>query len=253
MSLEGKVAWITGAGTGIGLAGAQALAKAGAMVVMSGRRADVLEREAGQIRTVGRQGRGRGAGRERPRAGGARSGRDPAPPRPGGHPGQQRGPEHPDRYWRNQTVESWDEVIRINLDGTFYAPMRCCRRCARRGRPGDQRLLLGRRVPRPADRRRLQRQQARGHRDDRDHQHGGVHQRHPRLRHLPGGGGDADPGSAARSAQRRGSRADAAAGGPGQHHPLGGRACRRTSASTRSSSARPGTGLYVGGLEKPKT
>ncbi|MBL8534811.1 MAG: oxidoreductase, partial [Betaproteobacteria bacterium] len=28
--LEGKVAWITGAGTGIGLAGAQALAEAGA-------------------------------------------------------------------------------------------------------------------------------------------------------------------------------------------------------------------------------
>ncbi len=51
MGLEGKVAWITGAGTGIGLAGAQALAKAGAVVVMSGRRADVLEREARPIRT----------------------------------------------------------------------------------------------------------------------------------------------------------------------------------------------------------
>src|SRR5262245_1158633 len=25
-----------------------------------------------------------------------------------------------ERYWRDQTVESWDQVIRINLDGTFY-------------------------------------------------------------------------------------------------------------------------------------
>ena len=24
------------------------------------------------------------------------------------------------RFWRDQTVESWDQVIRINLDGTFY-------------------------------------------------------------------------------------------------------------------------------------
>ncbi|MFL6652544.1 MAG: SDR family NAD(P)-dependent oxidoreductase, partial [Sulfurifustaceae bacterium] len=39
-TLKGKIAWITGAGTGIGLAGAQALAAAGAEVVMSGRRAD---------------------------------------------------------------------------------------------------------------------------------------------------------------------------------------------------------------------
>ena len=53
MGLDGKVAWITGAGTGIGLAGAQALAQAGAVVVMSGRRAEVLEREAGPIRQAG--------------------------------------------------------------------------------------------------------------------------------------------------------------------------------------------------------
>jgi NAD(P)-dependent dehydrogenase (short-subunit alcohol dehydrogenase family) len=48
MGLQGKVAWITGAGTGIGLAGVQALAEAGATVVMSGRRGEVLEREAGK-------------------------------------------------------------------------------------------------------------------------------------------------------------------------------------------------------------
>ncbi|HUN67275.1 MAG TPA: SDR family NAD(P)-dependent oxidoreductase, partial [Burkholderiales bacterium] len=36
-TLKGKVAWITGGGSGIGLAGAQELAKAGARVVISGR------------------------------------------------------------------------------------------------------------------------------------------------------------------------------------------------------------------------
>ena len=52
-SLNGKVAWITGAGTGIGLAGAKALAAAGATVVMSGRRKEVLAPEADKIRIMG--------------------------------------------------------------------------------------------------------------------------------------------------------------------------------------------------------
>ena len=47
------MAWITGAGTGIGLAGAQALADAGATVVMSGRRKEVLGAEAEKIRIKG--------------------------------------------------------------------------------------------------------------------------------------------------------------------------------------------------------
>ena len=38
-SLKGKVAWITGGGSGIGLAGALELARAGAHVVISGRTA----------------------------------------------------------------------------------------------------------------------------------------------------------------------------------------------------------------------
>ncbi|HMZ02442.1 MAG TPA: SDR family NAD(P)-dependent oxidoreductase, partial [Burkholderiaceae bacterium] len=51
--LDGKVAWITGAGSGIGLAGARALAREGAAVVMSGRRAEVLQAEARTLREAG--------------------------------------------------------------------------------------------------------------------------------------------------------------------------------------------------------
>jgi len=119
-SLEGRIAWITGAGTGIGLGGAQALAAAGAMVIMSGRRRDVLEREAEAIRGAGGKA-------------------DVEPLDVSDPPAVQRvveavlkrhsridilvnsaGLNNPQRYWRDQTVESWNQVIRINLDGTFF-------------------------------------------------------------------------------------------------------------------------------------
>lgn len=52
-SLSGKVAWVTGAGSGIGLSGAQFLARAGANVVLSGRRAELVEAAAAAIRATG--------------------------------------------------------------------------------------------------------------------------------------------------------------------------------------------------------
>jgi NADP-dependent 3-hydroxy acid dehydrogenase YdfG len=52
-SLSGKVAWVTGAGSGIGEAGAIALAGAGATVVLTGRRKDALESVAGRIKSAG--------------------------------------------------------------------------------------------------------------------------------------------------------------------------------------------------------
>jgi len=51
--LAGKVAWVTGAGTGIGEAAALALADEGATVVLTGRRAEPLERLAARIRQAG--------------------------------------------------------------------------------------------------------------------------------------------------------------------------------------------------------
>ena len=51
--LDGKVAWITGAGSGIGEAGAVALAGAGACVVLTGRRREALESVARRIEDQG--------------------------------------------------------------------------------------------------------------------------------------------------------------------------------------------------------
>ena len=119
-SLEGKVAWITGAGSGIGLGGVRALAAAGATVIMSGRRRDVLEREAAAIR--GSDGKAEVEPLDVS---------DPAAVRRVAQAVLERhgkidilvnsaGLNNPQRYWRDQTVESWNQVIRINLDGTFY-------------------------------------------------------------------------------------------------------------------------------------
>jgi NADP-dependent 3-hydroxy acid dehydrogenase YdfG len=120
MTLKGSVAWVTGAGSGIGLAGARELALAGAHVVLSGRRADVLEREAASIRSAG------GAAETLPLdVSSAASVEEATQAILARHKRidilvNSAGLNNPLRYWRDQTVASWDEVIRINLSGTFY-------------------------------------------------------------------------------------------------------------------------------------
>jgi NADP-dependent 3-hydroxy acid dehydrogenase YdfG len=52
-NLNGKIAWVTGAGSGIGEAAALALAKAGATVVLTGRRAEALQLVAAAIKSAG--------------------------------------------------------------------------------------------------------------------------------------------------------------------------------------------------------
>ncbi|HEX8164306.1 MAG TPA: SDR family oxidoreductase [Beijerinckiaceae bacterium] len=52
-SIAGEVAWVTGAGSGIGQAGALLLARAGAKVVLSGRRREPLEETAATVRAEG--------------------------------------------------------------------------------------------------------------------------------------------------------------------------------------------------------
>lgn len=118
--LKDRIAWITGAGSGIGLAAAQELAAAGAVVVMSGRRADVLERAAGGIREQGGQAeaepldvRDAAAVARVAEIIAARHGRVDILV-------NSAGVNVTTRALRDQTVEGWDEVVRINLDGTFY-------------------------------------------------------------------------------------------------------------------------------------
>jgi NADP-dependent 3-hydroxy acid dehydrogenase YdfG len=52
-SLDKKIAWVTGAGSGIGQAAAVALAREGATVVLTGRRREALEETAAQIAAAG--------------------------------------------------------------------------------------------------------------------------------------------------------------------------------------------------------
>ncbi|MBM3643516.1 MAG: SDR family oxidoreductase [Alphaproteobacteria bacterium] len=52
-ALKGKVAWVTGAGSGIGQAAAIALAREGATVVVTGRRKEPLEGTAAAIKAAG--------------------------------------------------------------------------------------------------------------------------------------------------------------------------------------------------------
>jgi NADP-dependent 3-hydroxy acid dehydrogenase YdfG len=55
--LKGKVAWVTGAGTGIGEAAAIALAREGVTTILTGRRTELLEGVAKQITDAGGQAR----------------------------------------------------------------------------------------------------------------------------------------------------------------------------------------------------
>jgi NADP-dependent 3-hydroxy acid dehydrogenase YdfG len=50
---EGKVVVVTGASSGMGLAAAELLAAEGAMIVAVGRRKEVLEKAAAQIKAAG--------------------------------------------------------------------------------------------------------------------------------------------------------------------------------------------------------
>ena len=118
--LTDKVAWVTGAGTGIGEAGAVALAEAGMHVVLSGRRADKLEDVAG--RCAGRavieplDVADKAAVQEVVDRILERFGRIDVMV-------ASAGINVKNRNWHNVTLEDWDSVIRIDLDGAFY----CCK------------------------------------------------------------------------------------------------------------------------------
>lgn len=115
--LNGKVAWITGAGTGIGEAGARALASAGMHVVLSGRRADKLAAVAQEL--------GAAASVEVLDVADKHSVTEVAQRVLAAHGRldvlvNSAGINVKARNWHNVSAEDWDQVIRIDLDGAFY-------------------------------------------------------------------------------------------------------------------------------------
>ncbi len=121
--LSGKVAWITGGGSGIGLAGAIELAKAGARVVISGRTEKTTREAEKQLKAIGdaegtlldvadkKAVAATVAGIEK------RHGRiDILVTSAGTNIGGAK------RNFKNMSVEAWDDVVQINLNGLFY----CC-------------------------------------------------------------------------------------------------------------------------------
>ena len=121
--LNGKVAWITGGGSGIGLAGALELAKAGARVVISGRTQRTNESGLAQLKSVGSAEAiqldvsDKGAVTRAAADIEKRHGRiDILVTSAGTNIGGAK------RNFKTMALEGWDEVVRINLDGLFY----CC-------------------------------------------------------------------------------------------------------------------------------
>ncbi|HEX2198419.1 MAG TPA: SDR family oxidoreductase [Burkholderiales bacterium] len=113
--LQGKVAWITGGGSGIGLAGAVEFARAGAHVVISGRSPDTLKRAEREVKAAG-------SAQAIPLD--VSSKEDVA--RVAAEIGRvdilvnSAGVNSPRRNFRNVSLESWDEIVAINLSGMFY-------------------------------------------------------------------------------------------------------------------------------------
>ena len=114
-SLKGKVAWITGAGSGIGEGAAVALADAGMTVILSGRRADkltdVAQKTGGEVLALDVA--DKSSVRKTVETIIARHGRIDVLV-------SSAGLNVKNRNWKYLTMEDWDQVIRIDLDGAFY-------------------------------------------------------------------------------------------------------------------------------------
>lgn len=121
ITLKGKVAWVLGAGSGIGEASALALARADVAVVLSGRRAEPLDETAAQIRTAG------GVADVAPvDVADAAAVASVAENIVANHGRldilvNSAGLNVVNRHWNDVDVEAWDSVVKINLDGAFYA------------------------------------------------------------------------------------------------------------------------------------
>lgn len=120
--LTGQVVWVTGAGTGIGEAGAIALAEAGCSIVLSGRRRQPLETAAARVSAAGAA-----VDIEQLDVADKAAVADVANRIVESH-GRidigvfSAGINVPERNWPVISTDAWDSVIDIDLNGAFY----CC-------------------------------------------------------------------------------------------------------------------------------
>ena len=115
-----RVAWITGGGSGIGLAGAQELAKEGWTVVISGRRKDVLDeavasiaKSGGKIEAIVLDVSSAVDAEKVAKEIVAKHGRIDLLV-------NSAGVNVPKRSWDDITTEGWDKLVDINLSGVMY-------------------------------------------------------------------------------------------------------------------------------------
>lgn len=126
MSLNGKIAWVTGGGSGIGLAGAVELARAGARVVISGRDAAKLEEALADA-----------ARRGAPAKSVSAVALDVADKSAVNQVAEQiqgefgrvdilvnsAGVNFPKRFWTETDADTFEKVIAINLNGATYCTL----------------------------------------------------------------------------------------------------------------------------------
>lgn len=125
-SLEGKVAWITGGGSGIGLAGGMELAQAGCRVVLSGR-------DEGKLRSAAEATLAQGVPPDRVSFAvldvADSSAVESVARRIGEETGgvdilvNSAGVNFPKRYWRDTDAATFDRVLATNLHGAAYCTL----------------------------------------------------------------------------------------------------------------------------------
>ena len=118
--LEGKVAWVTGAGSGIGEAATLALSGAGAAVVLTGRRAEPLETLAARIESSGAKAMAAPGDLTVPQT--ARTIAEAIKARFGRLDilVNNAGLNIPERRWDQLTPEAIDTILHGNLSAAFY-------------------------------------------------------------------------------------------------------------------------------------
>ena len=115
-----RVAWVTGGGSGIGQAGAEALAADGWTVIVSGRRKDALDAVAAGINAKG------GSAEALPLDVSEAAAVDAAAQQILAKHGRidllvnSAGINVPNRSWADMDISGWDKLVEINLNGVLY-------------------------------------------------------------------------------------------------------------------------------------